>query len=554
MKKEVLERLKKVFTGQVDIGERSHQSVVNEVFGIGEETAIVPDYDDRTGETVGVREMVSRRFSIAESRGDFNNIGPEAFGRELMGADYYHQVDRALEDPGFFRKIKAMLQRPHKIGESVQADTASLYEPINTWGSFVLGLFDHRILAGYDSAPRIFEKLIPTVPTMVHGAQKHTLHDYDGTLPSYDGLAELQEEDVARGAPYWVWSQQIKEFGLQYAITMEALKSDLDGGLGRRGEQIGVAMAKLENYRAGSHFMGYTNNFTANTKDMSTPSCNTFLAGTAGVGGYQTAPPFNFVNLFYSNPLLSVDSLVQAYVNMLQLQAPATNWRMDIGNEFYLVVPPVLYARALQIIHNIRDYLAGTGGLAPTGTTSGNVVGRVTESENVLMLRNLNIEVVDMGIEWRDVLTGGMNAGTSNAAFSTAGVKNITSNGPPTSWVDYQGNKATATGTSANGNTNPLTYSAYDQPSQLMSTTNTLCTYPTDVSGNADNIWFLMSKKGVYMQRDSWIPVQPRTFLLAGQDMARRIGLRGDVIQATRFTVLEPRRIQANVAHVAGVQ
>ena len=244
MKKEVLERLKKVFTGQVDIGERSHQSVINEVFGIGEETTLVPDYDDRTGETVGVREMVSRRFSIAESRGDFDNIGPEAFGRELMGADFYHEVDRALEDPGFFRKIKATLNRPRKIGESVQADTASLYEPINTWGSFVLGLFDHRILAGYDSAPRIFEKLIPTVPTMVHGAQKHTLHDYDGTLPSYDGLAELQEEDTARGAPYWVWSQQIKEFGLQYAISMEALTSDLDGGLGRRGEQFGIAMAK----------------------------------------------------------------------------------------------------------------------------------------------------------------------------------------------------------------------------------------------------------------------------------------------------------------------
>ena len=549
MKKEVLERLKKVFTGQVDIGERTHQSVVNEVFGIGEETTVVPDYDDKSGETIGMREMVTKRFSIAESRSEWNNIGPEAFGRELMGSDFYRQVDHALEDPGFFRRIKDLLKRQKRIGESVQADTASLYEPINTWGSFVLGLFDHRVLAGYDSAPRIFEKLIPTVPTLYHGAQKHTLHDYDGTLPSYDGLAELQEEDTARGAPYWVWSQQIKEFGLQYAITMEALKSDLDGGLGRRGEQIGVAMAKLENYRAGSHFMGYDNKFCANTKDMSAPSCNTFLAGTAGVGGYQATAPFNYINLFYSNPLLSVDSLVQAYVNMIQLQAPVTNWRLDVGNEFYLVVSPVLYARALQIIHNIRDYLAGSGGIAPlTG------VGRMTESENILMLRNLNIEVVDFGIEWRDVLTGGMNAGTSNAAFTTAGKQNITSNGPPRTWVDYQGNVASATGTSANGNTNPLTYSAFDQPTQLMSTTNTLCTASADTSGNADNIWFLMSKKGVYCQRDVWIPVQPRTFLLAGNDMARRIGLRGDVIQASRFTVLEPRRIQANVPHAAGVQ
>jgi hypothetical protein len=541
MKKEVLARLKRVFTGQVDIGERTHQSVVNEVFGIGEETALVPDYDDRTGETVGIREMVSRRFTLAESRGDFDSIGPEAFGRELMGKDYYHEVDRACEDPAFFRKIKAMLSRPHKIGESVQADTASLYEPINTWGSFVLGLFDHKILMGYDSAPRIFEKLIPTIPTMVHGAQKHTLHDYDGTLPSYEGLAELQEEDTARGAPYWVWSQQIKEFGLQYAITMEALKSDLDGGLGRRGEQIGIAMAKLENYRAGSTFMGYDNKFCANGKDMTKLTCNTFLSNAdTGTGYSSTNPLANYVNKFYSSPLLTVDSLITAYVNMLQLQAPVTNWRLDVGNEFYLVVPPVLFARALQIIHNVRDYLAAYGGFSPSSTSGSNAgVGRVTESENVLALRNLNIEVVDMGIEWRDVLSGGMNA---------VNTQNITSNGPPSSWIDYLGNKAN------DSNANPLTQCTTETPYNMMSVTNTLCTSSTDSSGSADNCWFLLSKKGQYITRDLWIPVQPRTFLLAGTDMARRIGLRGDVIQASRFTTLEPRRAQLNLPHASGTQ
>jgi len=548
MKPILLKKLKQVLSGEVTTDKATVKEDLNAIFGIGEEMSLVPDFNERTGETVGMREVTLSRSIIGESH-EFDNIGPEAFGRELMGNGFYRAVDKALEDPGFFHRIKSLMNKPKRIGESVQADTASLYEPINTWGSFVLGLFDHKVLAGYDSAPRIFEKLIPTLPTMIHGAQKHTLHDYDGTLPSYDGLAELQEEETARGAPYWIWSQQIKEFGLQHAITMEALKSDLDGGLGKRGEQVGVAMAKLENYRAGSLFMGYDNKFNANGENMAAISCNTFLSAADTGTGYSTNPPFNYVNKFYSSPLLTVDSLVQAYVNMLQLQAPVTNWRLDVGNEFYLVVPPTLYARALQIIHNVRDYLAVLGGIAPT---SG--VGRTTESENILALRNLNIEVVDMGIEWRDVLTGGMNAGTSNAGFATAGVKNITSNGPPRSWVDYLGNSASATGTSANGNPNPLTQSEYDQPSQLMSTTGTVCTVSTDTSGSADNIWFLLSKKGQYMTREVWIPVQPRTFILSGTDMARRIAMRGDVIQASRFTVLEPRRCQCNLAHASGVQ
>ena len=38
--------------------------------------------------------------------------------------------------------------------------------------------------------------------------------------------------------------------------------------------------------------------------------------------------------------------------------------------------------------------------------------------------------------------------------------------------------------------------------------------------------------------------MQPRTFLLSGTDMARRIGMRGDVISGSRFVTLEPRALR----------
>ena len=528
-----ISEIKKALSGQVDFGPEysTPEKIINKVFGIAESVAEVPSYNAH-GNMVGVQEMVVNRRLVAESRGDFDSLGAEAFGRELMGNSFYAEVDAALQDATFWQRCRASMKR--RIGESVQADTASLYSPINVWGSYALGLLYRQILQGYDSAPRVFEKLIPDVPTMVHGGVKHVLHSYDGTLPSYDGLTELQEEDTARGVPAWVWSQDQKEFGLQYAITMEALKSDLDGGLGRHAEEIGIALAKLENYRGGSTYLGYRNEYCFNTQDNSTPSCNTFLSSSDTGTGYTAAAPFNYVNKFYSTPLMSVDTLDQAYIQMLQLQSPVTGWRMDVGNSFRLVVSPTLYMRALQLVHSIRDYLAILGGIAPTTG-----VGRAMEGENALKLRNLDIEVVDMGQEWKDVLTGGMNAGN---------VQTITSNGPPASWSDYQGNKANVS------YANPLTQCTTETPYNLMSTSGLVATAATSTGDTADNIWYLESKKHRYMQRDVWYPVTPRTFLLAGTDMARRIGMRGDVIQATRFTTLEPRAIQCNLPHASGVR
>lgn len=553
MAKLVLKNVKKLLTGEVqDDTCNTHEALIHKMFGIGEHVAEVPDYGDKGEETHpnGVTEKVVSRSLIAESVGDFDSIGAEAFGRELMGRDFYAKVDRALSNPQFFPMLKEKITRQKRIGESVQADTASLYEPINAWGSFVLGLYEHKILQGYESAPRVFERLMPSVPALIHGAQKHTLHSYDGTLPSYESFVELQEEDTARGTPLWIWSQPINEAGLQYAITMEALKSDLDGGLGNRGAQIGEAIAKRENYRAGSTFMGYNNKYYINATQIGgSATCNTFLNSADSGTGYDSTNPLTaYENKFYNNPLLTVDSLATAYIRMLQLQAPGTNWRMGVGDKFVLLVSPTMYMRALQIVHSIRDYLANFGGFSPSSTSGSNAgTGRTTESENALKLRNLDIEVIDMGQEWQDVLTGGLNAGTSNAASATGGTKTLTSNGPPASWVDY-------VGAMANGsNTNPLTQSTDTNPYQLMSKTNTLCGVSTDTSGSADNIWFLVSKKHLYMQHELWIPVQPRTFPLSGSDMAKRIGMRGDVIIGSRFVTLEPRAAQCNLPHATAV-
>ena len=106
-------------------------------------------------------------------------------------------------------------------------------------------------------------------------------------------------------------------------------------------------------------------------------------------------------------------------------------------------------------------------------------MGRFFQGDNVLTLRNLKIEVCDFGIEWKDVLTGGMNSGN---------VSTISSNGPPASWVDYAGLKANGT------NANPLTQAATETPYNLMSTNNTIATAANAGSNSADNLWMLVEQ------------------------------------------------------------
>jgi hypothetical protein len=523
--------IKAALNGELDFGPEATtlEKRLDCVFGVTESVVETPDIDSHTGDVRGTTRRVVGRSIDPQAKHDFDSIGPEAVGRELMGRSFYQMAERALANLNFWPTIQALRGsrvRVAGVTEEVAPETASMYEPINTWGSFTLGLYDHKILQAYESAPRIFTKVMPTVPALIHGSQKHTLHDYDGTLPSFDGLNEGVEADTVKGAPMWVWSQAVKEFQLQFALTMEAMMSDLDGGLQRRGEQIGEALAKLENYRALQHLFGYVNTYCINANSSASPSCNTVLSG-ANVGGYSSNPPLNYVNLFYSDPLLSVETLNNAYIKMLQLQAPVTNWRMDLGNKFQLLVSPTIAMLAGQIVKQIMNYRGNIA--ASTGA-----VGSLSQSENPLVIADLDIEVISIGIEGKDVLTGGLNSGNSAAATMA-----------PQTWSDYQYAKANSS------NLNPLTQHA-DAPGVLMSTNNTPPTAANSGSNSADGFWMLVSKKHTFIQYEPWIPIRPNVYPLTGTDLARRIGMRGDGMVASRFVTLEPRAAQVHLPNASG--
>jgi hypothetical protein len=405
-----------------------------------------------------------------------------------------------------------------------------MYEPINTWGAYTLGLYDFKILQGYTFAERLYERLCPTVPTMIRGAQKHFLAEYDGTV-KLRPVVEGQPADTVGGKPIWVWPQVCDEFQLQWTITMEATMSDLSGGLARRGEQVGEALAKSENYRAAQTFLGYDNKYCFNTYDNSTPSCNTFLDGAHG--GWSSSPPFNYTNLYQGSAysLQDVDTLNTAVINMMQLTDPARGWRIDPGKRFILLTGPLIAMRAAEIVKLVRSYRATALGLNPTTTN----VGRVGEGSNPLILEGYDFEVINMGQEWKDVLTGGMNA-TNTVTIKT---------GPP-SWIDYQNNQANGS------NHNPLSYATADTAYSLMSTTNGFTSgIPT---GNADGIWYLIARDREYMQHQPWIPIRSEIWPLTGDELARRQGVRGGSYVSSRNVILEPRYAQCNLPLPQGRQ
>ena len=117
-----------------------------------------------------------------------------------------------------------------------------------------------------------------------------------------------------------------------------------------------------------------------------------------------------------------------AFINMIQLTDPARGWRLDIPKKFLLLVSPFIAMRAAEIVKLVRSYRATSLGLTPTSTN----VGRVGEGENPLILEGFDFEVVSMGKEWQDVLTGGSNA-------SSGGGTLVATNPAPKQWINYLG-------------------------------------------------------------------------------------------------------------------
>ena len=535
-------KIKQALEGSVDFGPHKEtgrpytpEQKIAEMFGVTEEVATLPEVNPETGEVIRLVRHVYGKHVDPNAAKDLDNIGPEAYGRAVMGSGFEEQVTEAWHDPFFWQRCQRRSRRVVIKGHEQDStgDTASMYEPINTWGAFTLGLYDVKILQGYEAAPRIYERICPSVPTLIRGAQKHILAGYDGTI-TLRPVVEGQAADTVGGKPVWVWPQVCDEFQLQWTITMEATMSDLSGGLATRGKQVGDALAKSENYRAAQTALGYDNKYCFNTVDNSTPSCNTFLDGVHG--GWTAAAPFNYINLFYSTPLVDVDSLNNAYIQMLQLTDPVMGWRMDLGREFILLVSPNLAFRAAEILKLVASYRATQGGITPSTTN----VGRMGEGPNPLMIAGFEFELVDMGQEWKDVLTGGLNAtATCTAASNTQAV----TVGPQT-YIDYQGNKANGS------NKNPLSYDGTGVPGALMSTTGALSSgIPT---GNADGFWMLISKKHVFMQHQPWVPIRSEIWPLTGDELAKRQGVRGGSYVASRNVVLEPRAAQVNLPLASG--
>ena len=433
---------------------------IEKMFGIQEDTATC---ETERGEIV---EHVWRKRVDPQAAHDLDNLSPLAIGREMVGPDFQSKALEALYDPTFWPTIKSNMKRAKRLREEDSSGvTASMMEPVNTWGSFTLGLFDFKILEGYQFHEAIYEKLIPTRPTAIAGSQKHLQADYDGTV-ILDPVSEGQAAHTVGAKPAWVFTQPIEEHHSQYEIKMEALMSDLSGGLQKLATGVGEAVKKAENYRAARYYLGYNNQYCYNTKDNSTPSCNSFQSSAGSA-------PFDFVNLYYSSALTDVASLNAAYLSMLQLTDPVRGWRINPGKRFKLVVTPDLVFTAGEIVKLITSYRAtggGVNGQTFSSGTSTNAVGRLGEGPNPLMIAGLDFEVVNMSYEWRDQLTG------SKQAYST--------------WVDYQGKVANSSAL------NPITGTA-DAPGTLMS------------SGNIAGFWMLVADEmSPPVIHEPWIPMR----------------------------------------------
>lgn len=528
-----LQKVKQALDGTVDFGvhKRTKQPYtclqkMEEMFGATEQVATLPEVDE-SGRVTRVVDHCYGKTIDRQACKDLDNIGPEAFGRTILGSGFEAAATDAWHDPYFWYRCSRMSKRTLTVkGQEADAvgDTASMYEPINSWGAFTTGLYDLKILEGYYFAERLWQRLCPTVPTLIRGAQKHLLAEYDGRV-NLNPLVEGQVADTVGGKPIWVWPQVCDEFQLQWSITMEATMSDLSGGLARRGQQVGESLAKSENYRAAQVYLGYDNKYCYNTVDNSTPSCNTFQ--TAGT------KPFDFTNLYFSSNLTNVDALNIAVIQMMQLTDPARGWRIDPGKEFILLVSPFIAMRAAEIVKLVTSYRATTLGLTPTTTT----VGRVGAGENPLVLDGYSFDVVNMGVEWQDVLTGGMKPGSNSTT--------VADNPAPKTWINASLQIANAS------NLNPLTQHA-DTNGQLMAISNSFTTgLPTS---NADGIWYLIAKNRTYMQHQPWIPIRSEIWPLTGDDLSRRTGVRGGSYVSSRNVILEPRYAQCNLPAASGTQ
>ena len=311
----------------------------------------------------GVQE--SAEFSATldpQAAKDLNNLGPAKMARDWYGEKYRDFLERHLAG------------NPHAFVRHVQeADGGSvgagMMTPINLWTAGVLGLYDAKVLEGYNLPQFKFRELSTQVPTVVPGGHKHIRAAYDGSKP-IKALAELEPAPSFGATAAWIWTQAIETHQAQTSLTMEAMLSDITGGLQESAMKVGEATAFVENDRFFDVFYGRLNTYCYNGA-TNVPNCDTYQNTAAnGFLAAGSVAPFNFKNSLTGTGYLLNDhlSLQQAWILLNQNYDPATGWRFVPDRSLKLVVAPDLLLQARKI----KNQIVGMAAAGHRGRHAGN--------------------------------------------------------------------------------------------------------------------------------------------------------------------------------------
>ena len=262
----------------------------------------------------------------------------------------------------------------------------------------LLGLYDAKVLEGYNLPEFAFRQLSTETSTIVPGGHKHIRAGYDGTKP-VKALQERESAPMVGAAPAYIWTQSCETHQIQCSLTMEAMLSDITGVLQSTAITVGKATAFNENDRFFDVFWGRTNTYCYNSPDTvgNIPNADTyqFASGTT-MGGYSAtgSAPFNYVNGVAALPLVDHLTLNTGWLTLNQNYDPVTGWRFTPGKNLKLVVGPDLLVQAKKIKNQISAFQR----LGYVPTSSGTVVAEQYREEATgpaTQFLDFNFEVVD---------------------------------------------------------------------------------------------------------------------------------------------------------------
>jgi hypothetical protein len=436
-------------------------------------------------EAFGVKESYGGTETIdPQASRDLDNLTTAGMARDFIGEDYQNILGgkngRLLNDPFFFSRITESEGGPI---------TASLMTPINLFSAGVLGLYEAKVLAGYNLPQFAFRELSIQAPTSVPGGHKHIRPSYSGEKP-VKALAELESATSAGATAAWIWTQSTETHQHLTSITLEGMLSSISGDLQEKAMTIGMAAAFNENDRFFDRFYGRVNEYCYNGA-TNIPNCDTYLASAAGDGYLASggAAPFNFTNLLQGSAnykLTDTNSLQAAWILLNQNYDPGTGWRFVPDKNLKLVVAPDYIPMARKIKGQLASQIR-----------QGDFIATTTQDPT----------------------------GAGSTAYRTE------SYGPATQYLDFSFDVVDATYLATDRASNGTGVHAVGGP-----TTGSMAAV---TAANSKLIWHLMSPKTWEYQ--VLTPLQTRTFPITGQEMKKRIVFQGDALVMSRFVCIDPR-------------